>query len=183
MEQVQKMTLGDTIKVYGKQLFSFIRGRTKTNEDAEDILQEVWYQLSRLTNVDDLESISAWLYTVSRNKITDLYRRKKDRHLEDFTFESDDGSIEIKDILLADDNEHPELTQFKEIFWQSLFEALDALPPKQRSVFIRNEIEDMTLQQIADADAENIKTIISRKGYAVKHIRQRLEPLYREFFN
>lgn len=173
-------TIGDTVKKYGRQLFSFIRGKTKTPEDAEDILQEVWYQLSRLTNLEDLENMSAWLYAVSRNKITDLYRKKTSDSLENYAYENEDGIFEIKDILLSDDSHHPELALFKDVFWQEILAALDELPENQRRVFIDNEIEDKTLQQIADEQGENLKTIISRKGYAVKHIRKKLQPLYND---
>ena len=77
----------ETIAKYGKQLSNFIRGKTRNTEDAEDILQEVWYQLSRFANLDDIENISAWLYSITRNKITDLYRKKKTIYLEDSGFE------------------------------------------------------------------------------------------------
>ncbi|MFZ1528464.1 MAG: sigma factor, partial [Ferruginibacter sp.] len=77
MTETKQISLTDTIKKFGNKLFGFVRGKVKTNEDAEDILQEVWYQLSNLTNIDAIENTSAWLYSVSRNKITDFYRKKK----------------------------------------------------------------------------------------------------------
>lgn len=178
-----KMTVGDTVLTYSKQLFSFIKGKTKTTEDAEDILQEVWYQLSRIANLDDLENVSAWLYTVSRNKITDLYRKKSTDAIEDYTVSDDAGNIDIKGILLADDSHNPELALYKDTFWHELMKALDELPENQRQVFVANEFEDKTLQKIADELQLPLKTIISRKGYAVKHIRKRLLPLYRDFEN
>jgi RNA polymerase sigma factor (sigma-70 family) len=84
----------------------------------------------------------------------------------------------VKDILLADDSNSPELGVFKEMFWNELMKALDELPEKQKRVYIQNELEDKTLQEIADEEGENIKTIISRKSYAVKHLRKRLQSLY-----
>lgn len=171
------------IQTYSQKLFSFIRGKTKSLEDAEDILQEVWFQFSRLTRFDDLENISAWLYTVSRNKITDLYRKKKEDALEDYTYEGEEGDFEIKDIFLLDEGADPELALFKEIFWEELDRALEELPENQKMVFIENELEAKSLRQIADEQNENIKTIISRKGYAVKHLRKRLLPLYNEIVN
>lgn len=182
-ENKRETSFTQTIKNYGKQLFSFIRGKVPRVEDAEDILQDVWYQLSNLTNYDEIESISGWLYSVSRNRVTDFYRKKKTDHLEDYTYEDEDNDLQIKDILLLDDSNDPELALFKEIFWDELFKALDELPENQRSVFVQNEIEDKTLQEIADASGENIKTIISRKGYAIKHLRKRLLPLYTEILN
>lgn len=183
MDQERKSSVGEAVRKYGRQLFSFIRGRTGTDEDAEDILQEVWYQLSRLTHLEELENISAWLYAVSRNKITDLYRKKRPESLEEFTYENEEGDIEIKDILLMDESLSPDLALFKDLFWKELMEGLDELPANQRLVFIQNELEDKTLLQIADEQGENIKTIISRKGYATRHLRKKLQPLYNDILN
>jgi len=171
-----------TVKEYGKRLFGFIRGRVKTDEDAEDILQDVWMQLSHATNMDEIEQMSGWLFQVARNKIIDRQRKKTTDSLEDLSYEGEDGEFDYKDILLADDKT-PESEYIKSVFWQALFEALDELPDNQRQVFIMNELEDKTLQQIADETGENLKTIISRKGYAVKHLRRRLDTLYNELLN
>jgi len=179
-ENQKQNTVSQTISKFGKQLFSFIKNKVNIVEDAEDILQEVWYQFSNLTNIDALENTSAWLYTVSRNKITDFYRKKKTDNLEDYTYENEEGDFSIKDVLLLDDSNNPELAIFKELFWDELLKALEDLPENQRYVFIQNEIEDKTLQEIADESGENLKTIISRKGYAVKHLRKKLLPLYNE---
>lgn len=173
-------SVSQTITKYGKQLFSFIKNKVNIVEDAEDILQEVWYQFSNLTNIDALENSSAWLYAVSRNKITDFYRKKKTDNLEDYTYENEEGDFSIKDILLMDNSSNPELILFKEMIWEELLKALDELPENQRNVFIQNEMEDKTLQEIADETNQNLKTIISRKGYAVKHLRKKLLPLYNE---
>ena len=180
MTETKQISLTDTIKKFGNKLFGFVRGKVKTNEDAEDILQEVWYQLSNLTNIDALENTGAWLYSVSRNKITDFYRKKKTDNLEDYAYENEEGDFLIKNALLSDDSNDPELAMFKELFWDELRLALDELPENQRHVFIQNEMEDKTLQEIADESGENLKTIISRKGYAVKHLRKKLFSLYNE---
>ena len=180
MAKTKQISLTDTIKKFGNKLFGFVRGKVKTNEDAEDILQEVWYQLSNLTNIDAIENTSAWLYSVSRNKITDFYRKKKTDNLEDYAYENEEGDFLIKNALLSDDSNDPELAMFKELFWDELRLALDELPENQRHVFIQNEMEDKTLQEIADETGENLKTIISRKGYAVKHLRKKLFSLYNE---
>ncbi len=169
-----------TVKDYGTRLFSFIRGKVRSDEDAEDILQEVWYQLSNAVNVTEIEQMSAWLFQVARNKIIDKYRKKKPQSLEELGYEDEEGEFNFKPVLLADEA-NPETEYLRELFWQELFAALDELPENQRQVFIWNELEDMTLQQIADRTGEKLKTIISRKGYAVKHLRQRLELLYKDF--
>lgn len=181
MNEIQtKNAVSQTFNKLGKQLFAFIKNKVNIVEDAEDILQDVWYQFSNLTNINELENASAWLYAVSRNKITDFYRKKKTDNLEDYTYENEEGDFSIKDALLIDDSNNPELAIFKELFWDELMKALDELPENQSFVFIENEIEDKTLQKIADETGENLKTIISRKGYATKHLKKRLQHLYNE---
>jgi len=182
MTNAPAQNIVQAITDYGKGLFSFIRGRVKTEEDAEDVLQDVWYQLSNVVDIDEIEQLSGWLYRVARNKIIDRYRKKTPESLDDLGFEDEDGEFNFNEILLADDDD-PETVYVKELFWQELFVALDELPESQRNVFIWNELEDKTLQQIADETGDNIKTIISRKGYAVKHLRSRLQRLYNEFLN
>lgn len=180
MTQERNFSIAETVQQFGKKLFGFIRGKVKTTEEAEDILQDVWYQFSRLSNLDELENVSAWLYRVAQNRVTDNYRKKKTENLEDFTYENDENEISFKEILLLDENASPELAMFKEEFWNQLMDALEDLPEIQREVFLLNEIEDFTLQEIADQKGENLKTIISRKGYAVKHLRKKLHNLYKE---
>lgn len=180
MSDQKRISITKTIQQFGKNLFGFVRGRVKTDEDAEDILQDVWYQLSNLKNIAELENVSAWLYEVARNKITDKSRKKSNLALEDYTYENDDGEFNFKEILLLDNSNNPDLTFFKELFWKEFQQALDELPENQKEVFLLNEMEDMTLQEIADQKGENLKTIISRKGYAVKHLRNKLNYLYKE---
>lgn len=169
-----------TITDYGKRLFGFIRGRVDTDEDAEDVLQDVWYQLSNVVNLDEIDQMSGWLHQVARNKIIDRQRKKKPELLDDFDADGEGDSFGIREILLADDSENPETKYLRDIFWKELFAALDELPEAQRQVFVWNELEHMTLQEIADKTGQNLKTVISRKGYAVKHLRSRLQNLYNE---
>ena len=178
----QKQNIIQTIANYGRQLFGFIRSRVSTDEDAEDILQEVWYQFSNQTELEAIESVSGWLYRVARNKITDSYRKKKDLLLEDFSYENEDGEVDFGDILLAD-NHTPENEHLKQLFWETLFAALDELPENQKKVFVQNELENLTLQEIANRENENLKTIISRKRYAIQHLRKRLQNLYNDILN
>lgn len=182
-ELMAQQNIIQAIQDYGRQLFGFIRSRVKTNEDAEDILQDVWYQFSNQPEREAIESVSGWLYRVARNKITDRYRKKKNESLEDFSFYSEDGDLNFREILLADNSSNPETEHLRQLFWEELFAALEEVPENQRSVFVRNEMEDMTLQEIADADGEKLKTIISRKRYAVLHLRKRLESLYNDIVN
>jgi|SRR6185312_9388697 len=165
------------VQDYGKRLFSFIRGRVKSDEDAEDILQDVWYQFSNAVDTEPIQQVSAWLFTVARNKITDKYRKKKSVSIEDFVYEDEDGEVNYKDLLLADPTT-PEDTELRKLFWEELFKALDELPEEQKQVFIWNELEDMTFKEISEKTGENIKTLISRKRYAVSFLRKRLENIY-----
>ena len=182
MAEQREKTITGAMRAYGKRLFQFIRGRVRTNADAEDILQEVWYQFSKVVDTDPIEQVSGWLFRVARNKVTDSYRKQKPELLEDFAYEDEEGGTLFKEILLADYNT-PETEMLREVFWEELFEALDELPQNQRAVFIWNELEDQTFQEIADRTGENIKTLISRKRYAVQHLRKRLETLYKEFLS
>lgn len=182
MDDPPKRNIIETVKQYGNRLSRFIRGQVKTDEDAEDILQDVWYQLSKVVDLDGIESISGWLFQVARNRITDTYRKKKEDPLSGLMIEDEEGDTSFREILLAD-AQTPEDQFFKDIFWDELMRALDELPENQRSVFMKNELEDLTLQEIADQTGENLKTIISRKRYAVQHLRKRLQTLYNELDN
>jgi RNA polymerase sigma factor (sigma-70 family) len=176
-KQDKENIISHTVNKYGEKLMAFIKPKVKSAEDAEDILQEVWFQLSNLTNIADIVNISNWLFSVTRNKITDNYRKKKTNHLEDYLYEDDDGETFIRDFLLMDANS-TELKLFQDDIWDALIHALEELPDNQRMVFVENEFNNKTLQQIADEQGMNIKTIISRKTYAVKHLRLKLKRLY-----
>ncbi len=97
--------------------------------------------------------------------------------------DDNEDEFSIREILLLDESNNPEIAMFKDVFWKELLTALNELPENQKSVFILNEIEEKTLQEIANLQHENLKTIISRKGYAVKHLRKKLLPLYTELIN
>ena len=180
MSTDRQFSMTQVIQSYSQKLKGFLRGKVKSNEDAEDILQEVWYQFSKLTSLDEIENISGWLFQIARNKVIDLYRKKSTSSLESEMEFEEEGETNIKEILLMDDTNNPELSFFKETFWEALMKALDELPTKQREVFVLNELDELTLQEIADQQGENIKTIISRKGYAVKFLREKLNYLYKD---
>jgi len=182
MAEKRERKISNVINEYGSRLFRFIRGRVSSNADAEDITQEVWYQLSRVVELDSIEQISGWLFRVARNRITDSYRKQSPDLILDKPYGNDDGEFNFRDILLADATT-PEDENLKELFWQELFIALDELPEKQKNVFVWNELEDETFQEISDRTGDNIKTLISRKRYAVQYLRKRLEELYMEFFD
>lgn len=172
-------SIAATVERYGAALKRFVRGRVPTNADAEDVLQDVWAQLASVAEVDTIEQVSGWLHRVARNKITDRFRKKRPEALEDFAYADAEGDVGFREILLADDSD-PDLGELKRIFWEELMAALDELPPEQRTVFVLNELEEVTLQEIADREGENLKTIISRKRYAVLKLRERLRTIYNE---
>ncbi|MCH2082611.1 MAG: sigma-70 family RNA polymerase sigma factor [Saprospiraceae bacterium] len=181
MTEKRERTIQKAVQNYGQRLFRFIRDRVRTNSDAEDILQDVWYQLSNVVDLEGIEQVSSWLFRVARNRVTDSYRKKKPDLLEDYAYENEEGDISFREILLADD-QTPETEALREAFWEALFDALDELPEHQKNVFVWNELEDKTFQQISDETGINIKTLISRKRYAVQHLRKRLQNLYDDFF-
>ncbi|WP_158828930.1 RNA polymerase sigma factor [Mucilaginibacter lacusdianchii] len=172
------------IAAYGKNLLSFIRRRVKSDADAEDILQDVWYQLSAVINTSPIEQTGAWLYRVARNKITDKYRKHTEWLLDDLLTDGDETDDEpnFSEILLSD-TRTPETEYVRNLFWEQLFVALNELPEEQKQVFIWQELEDLSFQEIADKTGVNIQTLVSRKRYAVLHLRERLRQLYDDLIN
>jgi len=130
----QKQNIIQAIKSYGEKLFGFIRSRVRTDEDAEDILQDVWYQLINQSELDDIESVSAWLYRVARNKITDNFRKKKSELLEDYAFEDEDGELYLPDILLEDVNT-PETEHLRNLFLEGVIFSVGGASRKTKTRF------------------------------------------------
>ena len=165
---------------YGKRLLRFIRSRAKNDEDAEDILRDVWYQLSSIIDTEPIVQLSSWLYRVSKNRIVDKKRKKSPQSLTDLVYEDEEGEMVWPEALLTDST-NPDSELERSFIRDSFLTALNELPDKQKEVFVWNEPEDLTLQEIADKTGESIKTIISRKRYAVAHRRKRLQGLYDEY--
>lgn len=180
MTENRDRNITSIVREYGNRLYGFIRNRVSNSSDAEDILQEVWYQISNVAEIESIDQISGWLFRVARNRITDNYRKKKESSIEDLGYSDDDQDSQLMDILLAEHPDHEE-TELRELFWEALFSALDELPENQKNVFVWNELEDQTFQEISDRTGVNIKTLISRKRYAVQHLRKSLGGLYEEF--
>ena len=171
-----------TIKAMSRRLFDFIRQRVGSTEDAEDILQDVFYQLAG--NTEPIEQVSSWLLKVTRNKITDSYRKQKLPLADDIlpSADDDDEGFVWREMLLPTDS-NPETDYLRNIFWQTLQEALAELPEAQRTVFIKNEIDGIPFKEIAAATGESVATLISRKRYAVLHLRERLSMVKNELLN
>jgi RNA polymerase sigma factor (sigma-70 family) len=175
--------IASVIGQFGKRLLGFIRRRVDNEADAEDILQDVWYQLTMTVDTEPIEQMSGWLFAVARNKIIDRLRKKKPQSLDAF-LQSEDGDDgpDLAGILL-DNSLDPESANLRTLFWKTLQEALDELPEEQRAVFVWNELDDMTFKDIADLTGEKVNTLISRKRYAVLHLRKRLLELYQEIID
>lgn len=170
------------IKAYGKSLLSFIRRRVKTDADAEDILQDVWYQFSAMINSEPVKQTGAWLYRVATNKITDKYRKKSETLFGDLFFGGENDEEEdtgYQEILMTEPG-NPETEYLRGLFWEQLFLALEELPDEQKQVFIWHELDDIPFREIAELTGINEQTLVSRKRYAVLHLRQRLRQLYEE---
>ena len=179
MTDYANKNITDTVATHGDQLLGFIRGRVNTNEDAEDILQDVWFQFSSVVNAQPIEQTGAWLYKVARNKITDKHKKRSESLLDDlFITDSDDDDTSDLQAILMTDEVTPETAYLRNLFWEELFRALDELPEEQRQVFIWQEMDDMTFQEIAEITGVNVNTLVSRKRYAVLHLRTRLQQLY-----
>ena len=175
-----QQNIAAAVAEYGRRLFGFIRRRVSNDEDAEDILQDVWQQFSSQPELQAIDQISGWLHEVARNKIIDRSRKHREALLADLSPEDDDGeSLGLEQLLAAPGG--PESDHMNRLFWDELSNALEELPAEQREVFVENELEGHSLRELSEASGVNIKTLISRKSYAVKALRKRLERLYHEF--
>lgn len=185
MNEQRRQSLGTIINRFGKGLRSFIRQRVRTEEDAEDILQDVWYQLTSVVDLATIENAGSWLFTVARNRITDTYRKKKPVLMDDLSPVDEEGEFINEEFrsLLADESGDPEMEVLKGVFWKTLEEALGELPEEQRKVFWMHEIDDRSFQEIAEETGEKINTLLSRKRYAVLHLRKRLQQVYDDIMN
>ena|SRR5437879_761753 len=181
MPEEKNTRIIQTIKAYGKGLLGFIRRSVKNDADAEDILQDVWYQLSAVVNAEPIEQTGAWLYKVATNKIIDKNRKKTEElfDLNSSDDQDDDDSPDFRAILLTEGTT-PETAYIRNLFWEQLFFALDELPDEQKQVFIWQELDNVPFNEIAKRTGENIQTLVSRKRYAVLHLRKRLKQLYDE---
>ncbi len=170
----------EVINTYSKRLMGFIRKRVSSEADAEDILQDVFYQF--IGNTTPIEQLTSWLFTVTRNKITDKQRKKKPELLEDLYASDSDEGFEWSDLFFDDEN-NPESEYMRSLFWDALYTALNELPAPQRDAFVLNEIEGIPFKEIAEQTGDTINTLISRKRYAVLHLRERLGTLKNELLN
>jgi RNA polymerase sigma factor (sigma-70 family) len=180
-----KLNISEVIKNYGSRLQGFIRKRVQTIEDADDILQEVYYQLADADRLmKPIDQISAWLFTVARNRITDLYRKKKTEKMPElFSGNEDENVIKEWHELIFDDGSTPETDYLRSLVWIELEKALNELPEEQRLVFELTEMKGLSFKEIAEQTGEPVNTLISRKRYAVLYLREQLLLIYNELIN
>jgi len=172
--------IASVISRFGNRLLGFIRQRVGNEADAEDILQDVWYQLTTTVDTEPIEQMSGWLFRVARNKIIDRYRKKSPESLDSMLPNAEEAGVADLAGILMDDSQNPETANLRALFWKTLEATLDELPEEQRTVFIWNELEGIPFKEIADMTGEKVNTLISRKRYAVLYLREKLGNIYHE---
>jgi RNA polymerase sigma factor (sigma-70 family) len=164
-----------------KKFLGFIRQRVRSQEEAEDILQDVFTNvLAASANVQKpIENIASWVFTAVRNRIIDSYRKKRAETFSDMQTpgQSEDG-VDSFENFLGDEGAGPESDLIRKTIWESVQDGLSELPPEQREVFVKNEFEGVSFREMSEETGVNINTLLARKRYAVLHLRKRLKDLY-----
>jgi RNA polymerase sigma factor (sigma-70 family) len=177
LEQDRRIT--EAVKQEQSRLRNFIRRRVPDPRDAEDILQEVFSELVEANRLlVPIEHVTGWLFRVARNRITDLFRKKMPKSLSD-AVSGDEESLTLEDLLPSPDA-GPDALYARSVLLEELEEALDELPDEQREVFVGHEIEGRSFKEMAAESGVSVKTLLSRKRYAVLHLRDRLQSIYDE---
>jgi RNA polymerase sigma factor (sigma-70 family) len=178
----QDRRLSEIVTEQRSRLRNFIRRRVPDPSDAEDIVQEVFYELVEANRLlMPIEHVTGWLYRVARNRITDLFRKKKPEAFSDAAVEGDDGELLGIEDLLPSPDAGPEAVYVRNLLLEEMEFALDELPDDQREVFVAHEIEGRSFKELSEETGVNVNTLLSRKRYAVLHLRERLQNLYNEF--
>src|SRR5512140_562813 len=182
MTRDQDERIADVVTREQARLRSFIRRRVPDPRDAEDILQDVFYRLVEANRLlMPIDHVTGWLFRVARNRITDLFRKKQPENFSDAVLQVEEGeTLKIEDLLPSPDA-GPEAVYFRNLLLDELEIALDELPDEQREVFVAHELEGRSFKEIAAATGANMNTLLSRKRYAVLHLRERLQSIYDEF--
>lgn len=173
--------ISEIVAQEGSRLRNFIRRRVPDPSDVEDILQEVFYRLVEANRLlMPIEHVTGWLFTVARNRITDLFRRNRARNFSDTDIEMADGEpLHIQDLLPSADA-GPDALYMRRVLLDELQNALRELPDEQREVFVAHEIEGRSFKELSEESGVKINTLLSRKRYAVLRLRERLQDLYDE---
>ena len=183
MTASERTYIEEVVRKEQGRLLGFIRNRIGDEEDARDILQDVFLQLS--SGFDDIRSagaLTSWIFTVARNRITDYFRKRKTEHLEDQKIvpaAGEEEALMLEDILPSL-GRTPEEEYMRGVIWETIEQCLDELPENQRDVFIMNEFGDLRFKEISEITGAGIPTLLSRKRYAVNTLRKRLNTLYQQ---
>ena len=180
LEQDQRIS--EVVKREQSRLRNFIRRRVPDPLDTEDILQDVFYRLVEANRLlMPIEHVTGWLFRVARNRITDLFRKKEPENFSELEPADEEGELLQFEDLLPSPDAGPEALYARNVLLDELELALDELPEEQRAVFVAHEFEGRSFKQIADETGVSVNTLLSRKRYAVLHLRQRLQQVYDEF--
>src|SRR5215470_8787804 len=164
------------------RLRRFIRRRVADPSDVEDVLQDVFYKLVEANRMlMPIEHVTGWLFRVARNRITDLFRKKKPESFSDRRVEGEEGELLQLEDLLPSTDAGPEALYIRNTLLEELELAIDELPEEQREVFIAHELDGRTFKEMAAETGVSVNTLLSRKRYAVRHLRARLQAIYDEF--
>ena len=177
----QDRQISEVVKREQSRLLNFIRRRVPDPLDAEDIVQEVFYELVEANRLlMPIEHVTGWLFRVARNRITDLFRKKKPVSFSDAAVDGDEELSQLEDLLPSPDA-GPDALYARSLLLDELLFALDELPDDQREVFVAHELEGRSFKEMAAATGVSVNTLLSRKRYAVLHLRERLQSIYDEF--
>ncbi len=178
----QNRRISEAIQQEGRRLFHFIRKRVDDEEDAEDILQDVFSELIEAYRLmKPVEQVGAWLYRVARNRIIDRFRKRRPVGLREIGLDaSEEDAPQLEDLLPSPDA-GPEALYARRLLLEELDAALTELPKEQREVFVAHEIDGRSFKQLAEETGLSINTLLSRKRYATLHLRRRLQAIYEEF--
>jgi RNA polymerase sigma factor (sigma-70 family) len=164
------------------RLRNFIRKRVPNESDVEDLLQEVFCELVEANRLLlPIDYVTAWLFRVARNRITDMFRKKKPVNFTDVEVAGEDGELLKFEDLLPSPDDGPDALYMRGVLLEELEIALDELPEEQREVFLAHEVEGLSFKEIAAQSGVNVNTLLSRKRYAVLHLRERLQTIHDEF--
>src|SRR6202163_1764883 len=178
----QDQRISEAIDRDTTRLRNFIRRRVADPSDAEDILQEVFYELVETYRLmKPIEQVGAWLFRVARNRITDLFRKRKPEASTNDPVAEEDGEFLTLEDLLPSRDAGPEAAYARTVLLAELEDALEELPDEQREVFLANEIEGRSFKDLAAETGLSVNTLLSRKHYAVIHLRERLRAVHDEF--
>jgi RNA polymerase sigma factor (sigma-70 family) len=178
----QDQQISDAIERERPRLRNFIRKRVADQSDAEDILQEVFYELVEAYRMmKPVEQVTAWLFRVARNRIIDLFRSRKREAAAEPPAGSEDGEEFQWEDLLPSPDAGPEAAYVRSVLVEEMDAALDELPEEQREVFVAHEFLGYSFKELAEQTGISVNTLLSRKRYAVLHLRQRLQTIYDDF--